>query len=125
MQQWEYIVGYEEYYQVSDSGDVRNVKRLKSGRIKNKIIKHGLAKGYPTVMLSKEGKRKTYLLSRIVAKHFVPNPFNKPVVIHLDQNKLNSAANNLVWGTQRDNLIYDDNLISKHYSNWLKKNKQK
>lgn len=33
-----------------------------------------------------------------------PKPFPKAVVIHLDENALNNRADNLKWGTQKENL---------------------
>ena len=33
-----------------------------------------------------------------------PPPNKKSVVIHLDENSLNNKANNLKWGTQKENL---------------------
>lgn len=45
-----------------------------------------------------------YLLHRIVAKHFVPNPNNLPEVNHRDKNPQNPKAENLEWCTRKDNL---------------------
>lgn len=44
-------------------------------------------------------------LSRIVAKVWVDNPKNLPVVMHLDNNKFNNSYLNLKWGTQKENII--------------------
>lgn len=33
-----------------------------------------------------------------------PKPFDKAVVIHLDEDGLNNRAENLKWGTQKENL---------------------
>lgn len=33
-----------------------------------------------------------------------PKPFPEAVVIHLDENPLNNRADNLKWGTQKENL---------------------
>jgi hypothetical protein len=33
-----------------------------------------------------------------------PKPFDKAVVIHLDENALNNRPENLKWGTQKENL---------------------
>lgn len=56
---------------------------------------------------------KAYLLHRIVAKLFVPNPENKPEVNHIDGDKLNYKACNLEWVTRQENMQHalEHNLI--------------
>ena len=42
---------------------------------------------------------------RLVCEAFHgPPPFDRAVVIHLDENALNNRADNLKWGTQKENL---------------------
>ena len=101
---WKDIDEYDGY-QVSDHGDVRSYINNRHGpnrnakphlltQIKNK-------KGYPTVQLGR-GNRK--LVNRLVAKAFIPNPNNIPIVRHLDDNPSNNHVSNLAWGTQVDNM---------------------
>ena len=45
----------------------------------------------------------TKLLHRVVAKAFVPNPFNLPAVHHKDGTRTNNHISNLMWVTQREN----------------------
>lgn len=54
-------------------------------------------KGNPTVTLEKDGESKVFEVKYLVAQNFVPNPDNKPFVIHKDGNKLNNSADNLEW----------------------------
>lgn len=46
---------------------------------------------------------KSYLVHRIVAETFLPNPNNLPTVNHKDGNKLNNRLDNLEWMTRSDN----------------------
>lgn len=50
------------------------------------------------------GNMKNRSISRLVAKAYVPNPENKPYVLHLDNNPLNNPFSNLKWGTQAENM---------------------
>ena len=43
---------------------------------------------------------------RLVAKAFIPNPDNLPMVNHKDENKTNNCVSNLEWCTNRYNLSY-------------------
>lgn len=43
-------------------------------------------------------------MHRYIAKAFIPNPYNKPYVNHIDGNKLNNNATNLEWCTHLENM---------------------
>lgn len=68
--------------------------------------------GYLRVCLSFNGKRKKYLIHRLVAEYFIPNPYNYPEVNHKDGNKFNNKVTNLEWVTAKENVIhsYDHSL---------------
>ncbi len=107
---WKDIMGYENYYQVSNMGAVRSKDReLKSGI--GKFVKRGRtlkaqpnANGYLRINLKIPNKRKYVFVHRLVAVAFVPNPSNKPCVNHVDSNFLNNRADNLEWVTQKENM---------------------
>ena len=54
--------------------------------------------GYVYIHLDKK-----YRLHKLIAKLFIPNPNNYPVIDHIDRNKLNNSASNLRWCTQSTN----------------------
>ena len=62
--------------------------------------------GYKMVLLTVDGVKKNYLVHRLIAQAFIPNPNNLPIVNHKDGNKLNNAVDNLEWVTQSENRIH-------------------
>jgi len=50
------------------------------------------------------GERKQFLVHRLVAKHFIPNPENKPEVNHKWGVKIDNRAVALEWATKAENM---------------------
>ena len=92
------VKGYEGIYQVSNFGYITNGRRVLKTYLNNN--------GYVCLKLVNENGRKSVLLHRIVADHFLPNPDNKPEVNHDDGNKLNCAVANLEWMTSAENKLH-------------------
>lgn len=97
---WKDIPEYEKLYKISTKGHIYSYKHdiIVSQRKNNK--------GYMRVDLHKDGKYKSYLVHRLVALTFIPNPENKPEVNHLDENKENNCVENLEWTTYKENRNY-------------------
>lgn len=97
---WKDIPEYEGLYQVSNYGEIRkicgkNYKYLKPTK-----------EEYYRVSLIKNNKRKTFLVHRLVALAFIPNPNKYLIINHKDENKLNNNVNNLEWCTHKYNNNY-------------------
>ena len=96
---WRPVVGFENYYEVSDLG---NVRRKKSGRLR----KIDFAPIYPTILLSVNGVHTTIRVHRLVAEAFLPPIEGKNHVNHKDGNHKNNRLDNLEWCTQRENNLH-------------------
>lgn len=92
---WQPVVGYEGLYEVSDTGQVKGPKGLLKTR------PH--PKGYAMIDLYRHGTRKSFLIHRLVAIHFIPNPNQCSQVNHKDGNKTNNAFSNLEWCSASEN----------------------
>lgn len=101
------IVNDAPKYEISSFGNVRNAKTKKPR-------KYFLSNGYPTVTLQKQdlsvGRKSNHLLHRLVAKAFIDNPNNYPVVNHIDGNSENYKIDNLEWCNQKENLYHSKNI---------------
>jgi len=106
---WKDVQGYEGLYQVSNHGRIKSLPRLDSmGRQKGGLVLKPKSRkdGYKRINLYYKGKMETYLVHRIVANAFIPNPYVKPQVNHIDEDKSNNKVNNLVWMTAKENINY-------------------
>lgn len=112
---WKDVVGYEGYYQISNFGRVRSLDRLTrsstnleyKGTMRGRVLKPiDNNKGYFMVALAKNGSAKWKLISRLVAKAFIPNPNNYPIVNHKNEIKKDNVVDNLEWCTQKYNVNY-------------------
>jgi hypothetical protein len=60
--------------------------------------------GYPSVRVTLAGKRVRYAVHALVAfAHLPDRPSPSHEIRHLDGNRLNSHADNLAWGTRKEN----------------------
>ncbi len=112
---WKPLVGYEESYAISDTGLIKRIEsRGLDGRLLCEKFIHGgcYPNGYWFVCLAKNGTYKQEMTHRLVAKTFIPNPNNLPVVNHIDGNKNNNHVTNLEWCSHSQNRqhAYDTGL---------------
>lgn len=112
MEIWKDIKGYEGLYQVSNYGRVRSLDRIvqfgKQKRIaKGKIIRlHHIKKPNYTqicVSLYKNRQGKNFIVARLVAEAFIPNPEGKPCIDHINTDPTDNRVGNLRWVTHKEN----------------------
>lgn len=103
--EWKALVGYEGRYEVSNTGLIRSI-RSNHGKYQERLIKPYVRSNtcrYHYVNLTVKDHTTTEAVHRAVAKAFISNPLNKPMVNHIDGNKLNNNAWNLEWCTCSEN----------------------
>ena len=99
---WKDIKDYPNYM-VSNLGRVKSLSNNFSR--KEKILKNGKNNvGYLLVGLCKNGKVKNYLIHRLVAEAFLPNPENKPCIDHINTDRTDNRICNLRWVTSKENI---------------------
>jgi hypothetical protein len=59
---------------------------------------------YSRLRVTLQGK--VYLVHRLVAMAYIPNPDNLPMINHIDCNPLNNHVDNLEWCTARENTLH-------------------
>lgn len=105
-EQWRYVVGFEGWYEVSDLGRVRRVRRGQGARMG--VLKphlrgsHARVK-YASVSLYRDGCRVEPSVHSLVLHAFTgPRPPGMEGC-HDDCDSLNNRHTNLRWGTRPDN----------------------
>lgn len=101
---WKDIADTHGLYQVSNMGRIRAVPKRRLVRNgytaywPGQIIKPHLSNsGYFCVHFYVEDKTISRYIHRLVAKAFIPNPFNLPQINHKNEDKLDNRISNLEW----------------------------
>jgi hypothetical protein len=110
---WKDVVNYEGYYQISNFGVVKSLKRYRVGNkgaltlVKEKFLKPKFDRyGYLIQPLCKDKKVKHIPTHRLVCMAFVENinPIKFNQINHIDGNKLNNNPHNLEWCDAKHNM---------------------
>lgn len=109
---WKDIKGWESFYEVNDSGEVRNKLTMRL------IIGDKNSTGYSRVCLYNKNhvpNKQRFFRHRLVAEHFIPNPLKLPEVNHKDANINHNYVSNLEWVTKKENELHSRIFGSKEY----------
>ncbi len=106
---WEDISGYEGIYKISNLGNIKSLERIDARGYRRKEKYRRTVKnsdGYLIVGLRKCNVERKFSVHRLVAEHFIENPYNYLEVNHKDENKENNCAQNLEWCNHKYNMHY-------------------
>jgi hypothetical protein len=112
-EEWKDVVGYEGLYQVSNIGRIRSLDTYAYNGVtyffkRGRVLKLKFDdKGYYRVNLYKNGKCKIWLVNRLVALAYIPNPQNLPYVGHMNDVKTDNNVSNLYWTNASENLMHN------------------
>lgn len=122
---WKDIPGYEGLYQASNFGRIRSLDRTivrgasrtrgpYKAKLKGKVLApaNGV-QGYLVVPLGKNSP--SCRVHRLIAKAFLPNPENKPMVNHIDGDVKNNRVDNLEWCTSQENQIHARDVLHRKF----------
>lgn len=110
VEHWRAVPGYEDSYEISSAGRLRSRDRVRPCRGGTREVKGQLIAGAPDpggyikAALWKAGRAKTFLVHQLVLRAFVGEPTAGQEVRHLDGNPANNRADNLAWGTRKENM---------------------
>ena len=109
---WKDISGWENYYEVNDSGEVRN--KLTGALLIGDINSAGY---YRVCLYNKENipSKQRFFRHRLVAEHFIDNPLCLPEVNHKDADISNNCVDNLEWVTKKENELHSRKYGDKEY----------
>ena len=106
-------IDHIKHNQISNLGRIKTKSRVIENNSKNYKRKsyykprlkrlHIHKDGYVRYAISSDGVKFYGTAHRLVANHFIPNPYNLPCVNHKDGNRSNNVVENLEWCTYKEN----------------------
>ena len=105
---WRPCPEFENKYLISSHGRILGIgtdNACKKGKLLKQHKKKG-KNGYMQIRLYDNNRAKTIEVHLLVAKAFIPNQQNLPVINHIDEDKTNNHMENLEWCTNQYNIRY-------------------
>ena len=107
---WKPCPEFEEKYLISSHGRVLGIgtyNTCKKGELLKLYKKNG-RNGYIQARFYDNGRVKTIEIHTLVAKAFIPNPNDFPMINHIDKDKTNNHMDNLEWCNNLYNIRYSN-----------------
>ena len=110
---WPYVKRIKHTQEREKKMQIKSRINVKRGYVEVTLYKKGYIKANYYTQMSKHElhyinekaqDKATFDLHGLVARAFIPNPDNRPNVLHVNDDPTNYLIENLIWGTQRDNM---------------------
>jgi hypothetical protein len=114
IEEWKDIPDYFGKYQASTLGRVKS-SMPHNGTFERILRQTPTKKGYVSCGLYKNKKRGSFLIHRLIAITYIPNPQNLPEVNHKKGDKKDNRPCAIEWSTHNDNISHavENSLIQK------------
>lgn len=99
---WKELIGFDYKYIMNIYGDVINITNGKCVFVKKSLN----GSGYYRVHLKINNKHKDFVIHRLIAINFIPNPNNKPEINHKNGIKSDNSIDNLEWVNRSENVLH-------------------
>lgn len=109
---------FEKKYLISSHGRILGIGTYNTCK-KFELIRQYKKQGrnwYMQVRLHDNGRARTFETHVLVARAFIPNPDNLPMINHKDEDKTNNHVENLEWCTNSYNIAYSQGKKVAQYS---------
>lgn len=106
-EQWKPVPAYEDKYEASNMGVIRNIK---TKHVLKTFVNLNSSDDdtHQCVSLCANNRTYTIGLHQVIATTFIPNYKFNNIVHHKDNNPLNNRVDNLEWVSARKNVQYQD-----------------
>ena len=102
-EKWRQVLGWEEFYEVSNMGRVRRISPAQGARLDRCKKLSADRAGYMCVSLNRPGVQERPHVHKLVLEAFVGPAPGGYECCHFDGNSMNNWLTNLRWGTPQDN----------------------
>jgi hypothetical protein len=100
---WRDVVGYEDFYLVSNFGRIRRYRSSKKNKQDKILFQTITHHGYRRTILQKMGHKKNFFVHRIVAESFIGKRPDKMEVNHINSIRHDNRPENLEYVTRSMN----------------------